>query len=1376
MEWNIKVINIPPIAAPAYSPAALAWNSTVTLSANGKDQDNPYSQDTNKYRWAVVSRPPNAVASLVNGDRANATIAFNDERNLGLWVFKLEMDDNEGQIVVNNNAIQFTVPNAEPNFTISGAQQVPVKHPIQLGSSKLTDDDGGDLTFTWDILKSPLRSPVRPRNGYATTPSINIPTTQADVGEWIFRLSAKDNEDAVVAMTVTVLVVDSLPRIAFSGASRVTVGQSLLVETTVLTDDDGGNLSFRWEAVQQPGASGPALPSVLSTTSMVSTGALWVPGTWIVRLTAMDDEENSVQSEFKVLVDAEPYVSVTGFNGEEYEGVQLVTHVGGTFPILYGLAEDPDSTCLGLAHRCHRTDGRTVSLSPGIVSYKWYITDLPLEANSYGPPGVTYYWGPVSDTFNGVTDDAPTLNMMFEYLPEGSWTFDFCATDGEGNQTCASTQVLVQQAPVPPETSILSDLSYVGQVVTTSLEGVLPRELSFTGHATDWDNGFSYYQGHTSPTEQLAPWTGIVSHRWSAIPPSPDCPVPALGTGTTLTLYPAGTVLAPACLGRWRIRFTATDDDTLPLSSTAEYVFTLKNCSSKVCIDTPRSAMPAVLSSGGQGILIGYHVDAALYDELIFGLGVSIRLEVIKIGDALPLYTSTSGNLNQSGRGRMLLAYWPGTTQVGAPVPEGQVFSFRLTLLDAAGNGLESQLEYGAIRSEPMKIVFNEPPTRYLAQHASGSVSFTLSGAQGAVDSFRATIRDSAGRAVKTIYLISSATSVAVSGLSPAGHYTLEIAAVRGGISYTLSTQKLTVYQYQLQLGSQTPQFVVVNNDDDNFNGVMDSEEAQPAGDDELAEIKLVMNPPVPGTLSLEHTLEPDAIRFWTTLSKTQAFAIPSTLALPAESAPPSLFMEALRVGSGELRLQFTTTEGITLPTSTLKVETHKMEIVQDSDDDQVVEEDDATLSFLRAGRWDNAYDGTLNVLNGADPNHFVARDPSRFYLRARGPRFATNASTAETLGFLFNSARGSTQYEGVQVPLVETGSGTSVLVSRSLMMTGFDIEGIPRADTDDGFATHDGVSQVVADNAPGDRTFRSSIHGNVSFQPLLAGFNQKWRMPVCGPSRRKMEMRILVFLEPFQDIGVDPDGNPATNDQFGRLNATFDYVDVNQNGSHDLGEPSEPYVDLSEGATTARTGTHSATLSGRGPITSTTNVFQDVRQTNTLWSPACLEATVPGQVQFVDAPTYNFTNILADGVITNAEFGAIYEKFGDTMTEDIVDVFYGTRIEVHRADGTVVPAGGHAFPPLYQTARVPHGEKLFVLIQSDLPTWPVLAHELAHILTNTADSPGSPAFFYPTVEGHSFTQINSGRRMPLWVETESRMTRAAGDMLGHGNRVLKTY
>ncbi len=119
-------------------------------------------------------------------------------------------------------------------------------------------------------------------------------------------------------------------------------------------------------------------------------------------------------------------------------------------------------------------------------------------------------------------------------------------------------------------------------------------------------------------------------------------------------------------------------------------------------------------------------------------------------------------------------------------------------------------------------------------------------------------------------------------------------------------------------------------------------------------------------------------------------------------------------------------------------------------------------------------------------------------------------------------------------ITLVETGVNTGEFVSRSQLLTSHDLQVNDDANADDEFKAHDGSIGVIDDDLVGDRTHRGEIDGamRLQYQPGALPSLTTWDVPVCRRSpdeRRRLEIRVTVFNEPFNDIGFDHDGVPAT-------------------------------------------------------------------------------------------------------------------------------------------------------------------------------------------------------------------------------------------------------
>lgn len=766
-----NVVNYPPYANPTFTPAAPTWETRVQFAANSGDPDG----GTLVHRWSVISKPAAALSALANPGTANPTIAFGNEKDIGTWAFRLEVDDNEGE--TRSYSVQFTVPNVPPSFEISGASQVVVQKNIQLGVTSTTDGDGGNLTFTWDILQAPAGATPAAANGYSTQSSISIPTTGKEVGTWRFRVTGRDNEGASLSREITVTVVNIKPRIQMSGATHVDEGNPIHLETTILDDEDGGLLTFKWEVVQAPQSAGVMVPSVLSTSAALDrTVGQSVPGTWIFRLTATDNENESVTQEATVLLDGLPKLIFQN---------KPVRHVIGSGPLVLdvSLSEDPDSPCPTEAGGCHLTDGRFATVSPGMnnSNYGWYASkDLSQWPLDY-----------IANLFPGYETSGPVLTFGPEVVPVGNWTFEVRGLDGEGNEVLERVVVDVVLPDTVPEaratgpavrpTVLLSGLNLANIVVDGSL-------------SIDADNTFD----GTTPT----PGLGISQYQWTALPPTAGCPVPTLPSGpsvTSVVLFPVGATVPPACQGRWQVTLTVTDDDDAAKQASSTAQVFIGNCTSLACLDAPVPGSERILHEDDTGgVLIATHLDSAFYDDLVFATGTAIVMDVVHAGTTTVAFQSVTPVLNQSSRGLPLFMFWNGRGAGGALLPG----TFDIILSVQTGAGLQL-----AVAAGPRVIVVEDVKTQVASSSdvyvqrekltaSTGTASFQVSASGIAaslpLDSFSWRIKNEAGTTVvsgTTPGGSGSTRTVSWDGrtsggtVPPVGNYTFEAEAVRNGVS-----------------------------------------------------------------------------------------------------------------------------------------------------------------------------------------------------------------------------------------------------------------------------------------------------------------------------------------------------------------------------------------------------------------------------------------------------------------------------------------------------------------------------------------------------------------------------------------------------------------
>ncbi|MBZ4417636.1 Ig-like domain-containing protein [Myxococcus sp. RHSTA-1-4] len=1128
--FRINVVNSPPNASPSHTPTP-AWNATVTLRANSTDPDGGGLN----HAWRIVSKPPMSTATLANANTANATITFTSDRDIGSYQFAVDISDNEGELKTFTHS--FSVPNVPPNITVAGATELDANTPINLTASPTTDVDGGALTFTWDILEAPPRSGLAPTTGYATTPGINIPTTGLHVGTWRFRVTARDNEGDTDSETVTVTVRNLKPRIALTGPTEIDVGQTLQAATSVLTDDDGGNLTFKWELFQAPQSAGVAPLTVLSSIASVSRPTTASSaGTWIVRLTVTDDEGESVHEDRSIVVDDVPTASITGLSVAHLLEFPLVLDGRGS--------NDPDSPCPTQAHRCHVTDGSPVrNISPGIVQYTWYVVDIPPEA--WG----AYTTGRVDEVFF-VPANQSTLSLDWADMEPGQWQFELEVQDGEGNVARTRHTVTVVPPQTPPTAVVSGSAWYL-----VNLAGVLPGAIVVDGSASfDLDN---------LTTGTPGSGLGITQYAWSAVPPA-GCTAPSLPSApsaSVLTLYAAGATVPPACQGFWRIRLTVTDDDSSPLTHFAETGVTIGNCVSGVCVDAPTTLTPAIVQSfDGADIDIYYHIDSTLYEHPVFSLGMYTLLEVLPTGSGTPVYTAMELSIPPMSKGLPLVFNWNGYTHAGTRPPTGR-YDVRVTLLDfalapTAFSGFQPQ----AIQTEvvTLQLASSAPHLeRSSVVAGTGSVTFDYR-VDGAIsiDSLQWRVRNGAGSVVTSGNTPSPAALGAFSwngrvGATPQapGRYEMELEAFRSGRSLGVSP-RVPFYLYELGLevpGHAIPATglpVAVNSDDDDANGVDDSAQSPaPAGENDLVAVTLRFQPRVDGQL----TLSSDGaalFKVWTSSAKTQQLVLPKTFNLPAEAVPAQVYIEGLLPGAPQLRVEYQPPTGAALPRKELKLNLWHLATLKDANNDFRITGADAPTSFVRVGLWDGAFrlaaDGfglvdtlynesdQVRLAASGNPENFIGRDSRRFYYQLTDAARNTNAGTVEeyALEWFTTEADGVTNQDypatNRTLTLTETGPNTGVFVSQAVMVVADPVDRDVATNT--GLTAHPGAAaydaaehrvrqvknpdgRVVARYQPVDPATPASLLKTPLFQRSVE-------------ERRAMTVRVFNFQDPT-NLGI---------------------------------------------------------------------------------------------------------------------------------------------------------------------------------------------------------------------------------------------------------------
>lgn len=356
---------------------------------------------------------------------------------------------------------------------------------------------------------------------------------------------------------------------------------------------------------------------------------------------------------------------------------------------------------------------------------------------------------------------------------------------------------------------------------------------------------------------------------------------------------------------------------------------------------------------------------------------------------------------------------------------------------------------------------------------------------------------------------------------------------------------------------------------------------------------------------------------------------------------------------------------------------------------------DSSRTDAVRIARWDSAYTGppNYNVRNGPAPsNHFIDRDPERFYTRIRDCAADADPTARDsiTATVATQSPNGSDAPTELTLTETDTSSGTFRSEAQMLVTQDFYIPDVselvigtltPRQDsiyrTDDNFAAHDGDDGFVADDNSGDRTHRARAQGDAITEYDFGGSAALAdSAAVCATdSIRTLKVRPVLFNEPFVDEGYVT----ASGDTVGAGNGTFDFADTNGNGTHDKAENSEKYFDYSSFFELYETeaqryanynpglfarGPRSGSVAndGRGPAVPDSVVNKAIERANVHWSQACVKVEKSGPIEHQDVPRNSKgESIMGDNDFTNnVDDRILFDARRGNMKTDVATAYFG--------------------------------------------------------------------------------------------------------------------
>ncbi len=124
---------------------------------------------------------------------------------VGVYTYRLTVRDNSNATA--SASVTVTVNNVANKAPVAkaGADQVIVvtTNSTTLNASESTDPDGTIVSYSWQQVSGPSAST------FSATTGVNVTVSDLVIGDYVYRLTVRDNKNAVSTATVKVSVIDN---------------------------------------------------------------------------------------------------------------------------------------------------------------------------------------------------------------------------------------------------------------------------------------------------------------------------------------------------------------------------------------------------------------------------------------------------------------------------------------------------------------------------------------------------------------------------------------------------------------------------------------------------------------------------------------------------------------------------------------------------------------------------------------------------------------------------------------------------------------------------------------------------------------------------------------------------------------------------------------------------------------------------------------------------------------------------------------------------------------------------------------------------------------------------------------------------------------
>ncbi len=346
-----------------------------------------------------------------------------------------------------------------PTVNAGSDRSITLPENIATFSATANDQDGDIVSILWERISGPNNPTESDLN------QLNLSLSNLIEGSYNYRITVTDNDGLSASDQVIITVLPepvNIPPIVNAGNNRViTLPTNSLTLNGTASDSDGTVASTLWAQVSGPNAAGISSPNNLS--SLVNN---LIEGNYTFRLTATDNDGESVSDNVTVTVQPEPPNNPPSANA----GNNLTVTLPDNSISIIGSGTDSDGT---------------------ITSFIWVQSSGPNTA---------------------ATTNLNEAEITISDLIQGSYVFTLTVIDDEGDSD--SDQVTINVLPPPPNDPPTANAG-ANQTIT------LPdNSVNLQGQGNDADGTIDSYLWEQesgpntanlgAPTEESTSATGLV--------------------------------------------------------------------------------------------------------------------------------------------------------------------------------------------------------------------------------------------------------------------------------------------------------------------------------------------------------------------------------------------------------------------------------------------------------------------------------------------------------------------------------------------------------------------------------------------------------------------------------------------------------------------------------------------------------------------------------------------------------------------------------------------------------------------------------------------------------------------------------------------------